>query len=345
MDRPIQRSCDAAEPSANEKLADGTTHSLGTRTSTAVPNHPYWIPDQDSLSLLESRGGPFERAGFRRVVVASTPGSRDVSFGAVDANGVRAAIALIGRGRAADSVPPSGYGGIQATRSLSPSEVHAFLHTARKAARATSLTARGLQLDASTVGAREFAIASVVDVQHGRNYSRLARRSLRRAEQAGATVRQSQDPAPFFKLYRPASAGWAVRYPDALISELAAAEVAVFHHVEIEGEVASSLLTLVDGAHWMCWLAAQSDRGRSVCASYLAYDAVFEVASSSVEVVNLGASAPRSGGLQFKGYLGAREVPMISWHAAMTGWSTAHAISGWTRRAGSGAIRRTTRFS
>jgi hypothetical protein len=316
-----------------------------SRHSTAVVDELLWTSDHDALSLLESCGGPFERRTYRRAVVAAMPNCRDVSFGAVAPDGTTAAIALIGRHRSADSVPPSGYGGIQSSRPLSTREAQAFVRAARRAAGAAALTARGLLLDDSRATGRRFAVASVVDVRRDRDYSRLARRSLQRAERAGASVWRSQDHVPFLDLYHSASARWAVRYPDALIARIASTGAGTFHHVEIGGEVVSSMFTLVEGTHWMCWLAAQNEEGRAVSASYAAYDAVFEDAQSAVDLVNLGASAPGSGGRQFKGYLGAREVPMVSWHDAIAGWSTAQGVTLLARRTAAGALRRARRFS
>ena len=76
-------------------------------------------------------------------------------------------------------------------------------------------------------------------------------------------------------------------------------------------------MTLTSGSHWMCWLAAQNEAGRTISASYLAYQAVFaEARAQGVSAVNLGASAPGSGGKEFKKRLGAVEVPIVAWRVS-----------------------------
>jgi hypothetical protein len=281
--------------------------------------------------LISANGGPFEREAFRSAFVDAVRGSRDVSFGAIASDGTNAAIALIARGHVADSVPPSGYGGIHASRALTPNEERTFLHAARREAGALSLTVRALPLEAPRRG-REFATASVIRSPGQRAYSRLARRSLRKAELAGGSVVRSSDPVPFFSLYRAASTRWAFRYPEGLIELLAAGGAGIFHNVELNGEVVSSLFTLVDGTHWMCWLAAQNERGRSVAASYLAYDSLFDEARTSVDLVNLGASAPGSGGAEFKSHLGAVEVPMVAAEDSVLGLNAAQAAGAQLRK-------------
>ena len=291
-----------------------------------MPEPLLWTPQVEGLALLESDGGPFERRAFREAYVGAMPGARDLSYAAAAPDGTLAAVALIARGRAADSVP-TGYGGVRSGRQLSMPESRAFLRAARRAGGASSLTVRALELERAQPGARRFASASIVDVSGERRYSRLARRSLHRATQAGATVFRSGEAAPFFELYRVASTQWRSRYPESLVERLAAIGAGVFHHVELDGEVAASLFTLVNGTHWMCLLAAQSERGRAVAASYLAYDAVFEDARAAVEIVNLGASAPGSGGAQFKAHLGAVEAPMVAWRDAVPWWPAAQAVA------------------
>jgi hypothetical protein len=302
-----------------------------SRHSNNVQRRSFWASDDRALALINANGGPFEREAFRSAVVDAMPGSRDVSFGAVAPDGTSAAIALIGQGHIADSVPPSGYGGIQSSRALTAEEERTFLQAARRGAGSLSLTTRALHLDSSQ-SRRKFATASVVRSQGHPAYSRLARRSLRKAERAGASAMRSSDPSPFFSLYRAASTQWVFRYPERLVELLAARGAATFHHVELNGEVVSSLFTLVDGSHWMCWLAAQSERGRSVAASYVAYDALFEAARTSVELVNLGASAPGSGGAEFKSHLGAVEVPMVAAGDSVPGLSAARSAVAPLRR-------------
>jgi hypothetical protein len=107
-----------------------------------------------------------------------------------------------------------------------------------------------------------------------------------------------------------------MRYPAALVRELGRAGVARFDEVTWQGEVVAAMLTLKARDHWMCWLAAQSDEGRSVAASYLAYDNVLRDAHDAVPLVNLGLSAPGTGGAEFKRRLGAVERPMYQWETS-----------------------------
>jgi CelD/BcsL family acetyltransferase involved in cellulose biosynthesis len=103
-----------------------------------------------------------------------------------------------------------------------------------------------------------------------------------------------------------------MRYPESLIRRLLDIGAARVHAVSREGRVVASLLTLVTGSHWMCWLAGQTEEGRAIAASYLAYDALFaEACSSGVAAVNLGASV--GGGSEFKRHLGATDVTMCQW--------------------------------
>jgi hypothetical protein len=297
-----------------------------------VPEGPcYWTRDISALALLGSIGGPFEREAFRSAHVTAISDSRDASYGGIAPDGTLAAIALIARGRTADSVPPSGYGGIRASRPLSEDEEKTFLRAARRDARSLFLSSRALELGRRSHG-RAFATASVIRSPGQQTYSRLARRSLRKAERAGGSATRSDDPKPFLTLYRTASAHWAFRYPEPLIRLLAEKGAGVFHHVALDGEVVSSMFTLVDGTHWMCWLAAQNDRGRKIAASYLAYDAVLEEASLSVELVNLGANAPGSGGAEFKAHLGAIEVPTVGSSDSIAGWTVAQSTAARLRR-------------
>jgi hypothetical protein len=107
-----------------------------------------------------------------------------------------------------------------------------------------------------------------------------------------------------------------MRYPEALILELGRAGVARFDEVLLGGRVLAGLMTLKATDHWMCWLAAQSSDGRALSASYLAYDKLLGDARGIVRCVNLGASAPRTGGAEFKRRLGAHERPIYEWSSA-----------------------------
>jgi hypothetical protein len=277
-----------------------------------------WTADANALDLLEV-GSPFGTSGFRRAVVQSLDGWRDMSFGARADDGTLVAVPILVRHRTGDSVPPSGYGGIVASRPIDAQQASAVLEMAFHELGLRRLIIR-LLLDIgsrSEVG-QHLALASVVQTARPgspeKGFSRLARRSLRKATSAGARVEAGADADAFWSVYSPASARWATRYPEALIRLLIEREVARVHAVYLQDRVVAVLLTLVRGSHWMCWLAGQTDEGRGVAASYLAYDAVFaEAHAAGVSCVNLGASI--GGGAEFKQHLGASPCPMRVWTA------------------------------
>lgn len=294
---------------------------------------PRWDPEEGALDLLESLGGPFDGREYRQTVTTTLAGWRDASFAASLPDGRRAAIALLADDRHAESLPPEAYGGVVATAPLSPTETASFLRLARRRARVPVLDARGVLLDDGSQGAaaRRIAIASVVRIQAEQppeaGFSRLTRRSVKKATQAGAVVTRARDAERFLPLYEHASAEWATRYPHELIRALGSKGLAAFHEVALEGSVVASLMTITGGSHWMCWLAAQNEAGRAVAASYLAYQAVFaEARAEGVPAVNLGASAPGSGGMEFKKRLGAVEVPIVAWRISGT-WARLRRIA------------------
>jgi hypothetical protein len=245
----------------------------------------------------------------------------DLSWGASAADGARAAVALVGSRVQALTVPIEGYGSICSSRPLTAAEATSFLTQARRSVGARRLSFTTVDFGAAGADlsfARQILTASVVDADGtpASRYARLTRRSIRRAETAGCSVRTTDDGEAFLGLYERASAQWAMRYPAALILELGRGGVARFDEVLLGGRVVSALLTLRGKDHWMCWLAAQADEGREVAASYLAYDRVFSDASGEVRWVNLGASAPGTGGAEFKRRLGAVERPICHWSTA-----------------------------
>lgn len=285
-----------------------TRQGLGFATSGMVTHDP------TSLTLLEE-AGPFESAAFRRCATASS-NWRDVSFGGRLQDGTRIAIALLKTGAIADSVPPGGYGAIRSDRRLTQNEVTALLAAARTSARAQGIRVRALASNEPPPGSTPIASAWVVPLEGvdapADRYARITRRSVARAREAGCRVRTSSDPARFLALYAEASRSWRTRYPHDLIQALVAAGIARCDDVVLDGEVVSSLLTLVGREHWMCWLAAQSARGRTVSASYLAYTHVLDHAHEvGVRAVNLGGSI--GGGAEFKGHLGAKPIPVVTW--------------------------------
>jgi CelD/BcsL family acetyltransferase involved in cellulose biosynthesis len=108
-----------------------------------------------------------------------------------------------------------------------------------------------------------------------------------------------------------------MKYPESLVRQLVDREIARVYSVRVGGRAVASLLTLVSNSHWMCWLAAQTDEGRSCAASYLAYDTVLsEAQTAGIKAVNLGASV--GGGAEFKGHLGAADVWMREWRHETT---------------------------
>src|SRR5437868_3814979 len=102
-------------------------HSGDRRKRMTYARGVSWRRDDSCLSLLDERGGPFSTDGFRGAVVATVDGWRDESVGAVLDDGTRAALPVLVRDRLADSVPPSGYGGVVASRPLAPEEEDALL--------------------------------------------------------------------------------------------------------------------------------------------------------------------------------------------------------------------------
>jgi hypothetical protein len=275
-----------------------------------------WAPNADALTLLDLRGGPFSTKAFREAVIATVPRWRDVSFGARNADGTEAAVAILGRARSAESVPPEGYGGVVASRQLKHDETVVFLELASEQLGLPRLRVRSLELAGTPAAGTQVATASVIPIDGtdgpDARYNRLARRSLKRATAAGATVVAADSFEAFWPLYAAAARGWAMRYPESLVRELVDKAVARVHSVRMGEHVVASLLTLVKGSHWMCWLAGQSEEGRSVAASYLAYDAVLtEARAAGITAVNLGASV--GGGAEFKRHLGATDVCIREW--------------------------------
>jgi Acetyltransferase (GNAT) domain len=275
-----------------------------------------WAPDETALKLLDTDGGPFGTSAFREAMVETVAGWRDVSFGAETEDGAVAAIPLLARRFGAESMPPEGYGGVVASRPLEAAETTSFLELAARRLRLPRLTIRSLELADSPVAGTRLVPASVVRIDRreppGAQYARLARRSLKRARDAGAAVTAGDSGDAFWPVYAEASRAWEVHYPEPLVRRLVDTGVARVHTVRMGGRVVAALLTLVGRSHWMCWLAGQSDEGRAVSASYLAYDAVFQEAhAAGVPAVNLGASV--GGGAEFKRHLGAVEVWMRGW--------------------------------
>jgi Acetyltransferase (GNAT) domain len=280
----------------------------------------------DAIDVLDTHGGPFDSASYRQALVETMPGMADLSWCATNPDGVTAAVALVGDRRLADSVAPSAYGSLVSSGRLTAEAAASFLSGARRAAGADRLAFRTVPLPddgavdwsfAQTVG-QASAIAVAPDDDPRAKFRRLAVRSVRRAEAAGAVVRTTANGEAFLGLYTEASAEWNMKYPAELVLRLGEVGVARFDEVWLDDKPVSALMTLRGSSHWMCWLASQNADGRAISASYLAYDAVLRDARTEVPFVNLGASAPGTSGLEFKRRLGAEEFPIHAWEAA--GW-------------------------
>lgn len=203
-----------------------------------------------------------------------------------------------------------------ASRTLDDAETHAFLDLVWSHLRLRRLSIRSLALPgAATIGPR-LAPSSVVRTDDptppDKRYARLAHRSLRRARGAGAVVEPCASAEVFWRVYAGAARQWKMVYPESLVRCVVDSGAGRVHAVHLGERVVASLLTLVGGAHWMCWLAGQTAEGRSIAASYLAYDAVLaEARADGIPFVNLGASV--GGGAEFKSHLGAVEVDLHQW--------------------------------
>ena len=91
-----------------------------------------------------------------------------------------------------------------------------------------------------------------------------------------------------------------MQYPSALIEQALANGAAECHNVVREGEVIGSGLALRGGTHWIYWLAAQNQEGRSRHSGYLSVDSVLRTAcAEGVGWVNLGGN--RSGEVELEG--------------------------------------------
>lgn len=278
-----------------------------------------WKYDADALGLIEGSGEPFNTREYRRAWTEAGLGWSDASFAASASDGTQAAIALLRRGRTAESLH-LGYGGVIASRPLEASELDSFLRAARASARALDLRARSVPMwdfKGGTLPGREVARTSVLyfapDTPTTAHFSKKATQTIERAHRAGGSARTaSADPNSFFRLYHDASTRWAMQYPTPVLAYLAAAGALKFYDVELDGTVEASAAALVGERHWMYWLAAQSTAGRDAELGYLALAALIEDSrASGADAVNLGASAGLPGVAQFKKRFGAVDVPVL----------------------------------
>ena len=279
-----------------------------------------WIPDEEALGLLNRSDEPFMAPAYRRAWTESEDGWRDVSFGARAGAETRAAIALLRRGHTAHSLP-LGYGGVVASRSLSAGEVDSFLRAARREAGAYDLSARSVPILPSLAGLHEggrvVAWTSVLyldrDAPATARLTKKGSDALARAQRAGGVSRgPTSDPDQFLQLYERASRTWSTHYPPRLLKRLAEAGSLTTFDVELGGSVEASAVALRGQDHWMYWLAAQSDVGRSAELGYCALAALISDAhAAGARAVNLGASAGLSGVAMFKRRFGSVDVPVF----------------------------------
>lgn len=269
-----------------------------------------WAADAGALDLLE-HAGPFERAAYRSACVDAFRGAADVSYGASLADGTRAAVALVRR-RGTASLP-YGYSGVRASRALGRDEARSFLRAALRASRAHRLIVHDIS-DSAVAGEVVTTTSLWPPDQAPEQFTSRARRALRRAAAAGATCEPRVDPGPFWRLYEAASRAWRITYPLCLIAAAAEREVALFFDVDIDGRTVGSVAALRGEAHWMYWLGAMNDEGRSSQVGYLGIASMLEAArAAGAGFVNLGASAGLPGVAEFKASLGGRDAPVYEW--------------------------------
>jgi len=143
------------------------------------------------------------------------PGWEDASFGARAADGRSRARADLARAREGDSVPPMGYGDVVASRPLAAGEPSEVLELAFRELKLRRLAVRLLDLESRLKVGEHLAWASVVpiatDEPPAEGYSRLTRRSLRKALDAGASVQAGADAGMFWPVYESASGAWGIR--------------------------------------------------------------------------------------------------------------------------------------
>ena len=282
-----------------------------------------WRASPDALHDLEARGGPFDSEAFRRAWIRSFPEWRDASYGGETADGNRAAISLLVRDGSAESMP-NNYGTVVTSRErgFGEEEMRSFLAAARDACGASRLIARSVPVrpDPSShhVGSRVGGWTSVVYLDRcddlPARFAGKARRSMRIATKAGAEIEATGDPSGFDRLYRETSRDHWMRYPTALIEELAADGVARFFDVRLGDDRVASVMVLTSPSHWIAWMAAQDERGREINANYLATGGMLDAAQrSGVTAVDLGVSTGMAGVAHFKRRFDAIDVPVLEY--------------------------------
>lgn len=277
-----------------------------------------WTVSPAGKEVLDACAGPFETSGYRGALEIAKPEWADVTVAAMHEDGTRAFVPLMARGGRAVSMP-YGYGGVHIARSVGDGELAALLDVIRAALRARRVELRsvpGVQPDVAGGGVAIGTTHVVHLAGQGSAQgllSKRARQSMRRAQRAGAVCSVADGVDVFLRLYVEASARYAMRYPERLLRELAVRGVARAYDVTIDGEPVASALALIAPSHWMYWLAAQNERGRTTESGYLAAAALLEDAVASVApAVNLGASAGLPGVAFFKERLGGVPAPILA---------------------------------
>lgn len=291
---------------------------------TAIRSRGQWRPQPHALALLDDFGGPFDQQAYRDSWVEAFPEWRDASFGGELADGTQAAVSLLQRGRVVESMPHA-YGTIVASRQLGEREIRSFLQAARTSCGAGEMVCRSVPLRPGPgtchVGSIVRGWTSVVYVEKSGDlasrFTKNARRSMRKAADAGAEIVETRDPDGFLPLYAAASTRHWMRFPDALIRSLARGGVARFFDVRLGERCVMSVMVLTSGNHWMDWLAAQDSRGRSIDANYMAVGEVLAAAQRhAVPAVNLGISLGMPGVAHFKRQFDTVEVPLVEYRIA-----------------------------
>jgi len=296
-----------------------------------------WVADVDAISLLDAApSGPFTSATFRRCFVEFYPEWTDASFGARLVDGTLAALPALSNGRLADSMPFN-HGGVAASRALGEVELRSFLELARRVAGVVQLQVRWCPVHPEPreqhIGARVAGWTSVVHIHQGEPIERRldpkARRALRVADRAGATVTAVPSVDDFVQLYERSSIGHWLRYPAPFLRSLSDAGVVRTFTVRVGLEPVSSVLVLMTAGTWVTWLAASSPEGREVQGNYLATAAVLRSASEAgVAAVELGPSAGMPGVAMFKARFDSVDLPILQYEVSARG----HAAVRATRR-------------
>ena len=277
-----------------------------------------WAKDPTALQLLGRIGSPFASPAYRAAFVSAFPGYRDFSYGARLPTGTRAALGLLANSHAAVSIPFA-YAGVVSDAPVGPHQLRGFLKAAHLASGSARLVSHSVAVGSSPGALAHGRVVGSTTVVHLDHLSSVesrvafkARRAIRTAREAGAGSHSTHDPHAFLGLYRQSANTHAVRYPDHMIEQLAAAREARFYEVVLDGSVVASACALTAGGHWVAWLLTQDDRGRAVSANYMAVAALLEDARRrGVAAVDLGSSEGLPGVGRFKARFAGVEAPVV----------------------------------